>query len=134
MKAFQPRTVEQQRKNYIKACKQHLAAEVRDLEEAYSLSHMTHAKYYHERCEIERKLAAVQDRVADAADKEFGGWDTWRHDPDLLVQVVKRMDDAVVTHKEKIAKINERMEKVMEPFNNERRKVVEKYHLLMRTA
>jgi hypothetical protein len=134
MKPFQPRTVEQQRKNYIKACKQRMAAEINDLTEAYSLSHMTHAKYYNERCEIERQIDKVQDRVADAADKEFGGWDTWRHDPDLLVKVVKRMDDAVVSHKERIAKINERMEKVMEPFNNERRKVVEKYHLLMRTA
>jgi hypothetical protein len=134
MKPFQPRTVEQQRKNYVKACKQRLAAEVKDLEEAYSLSHITHAKYYHERCEIERKLAAVQDRVADAADKEFGGWDTWRHDPDLLVLVVKRMDGAVVSHREKIAKIDERMEAVMAGFRAEVKKVTDKYYTLIKTA
>jgi cell division protein ZapA (FtsZ GTPase activity inhibitor) len=134
MKPFQPRSVEQQRKNYVKACKQRMVAEIKDLEEAYSLSHATHAKYYFERCGIEEQIAKVQDRVANAADKEFGGWDTWRHDPDLLVEVVKRMDDAVVTHKERIEKINQRMEAVLAPFRAECQKVMHKYRTLIKTA
>jgi hypothetical protein len=134
MKPFQPRTVEQQRKNYIMACKRRMRAEIRDLEEAYSLSHITHTKYHVKRCDIEEQIAKIQDRVANAADKEFGGWDTWRHDPDLLATVVKRMDDAVVQHRVRIDKINERMEAVLATFRADCAKVASKYRTLIKTA
>jgi hypothetical protein len=134
MKPFQPRTVEQQRNNYIKACKQRLCRETEELRDLYREDHDRHAKLYFERCEIERKLGEVQDRVADAADKEFGGWDTWRHDEKLLPVVIKRMEDAVVRHRERIAEIDGKMERCLAKFKAEVDALTTKYYALIKTA
>lgn len=134
MKPFQPRTVEQQRKNYVKTCKQRMARELGELTEAYREEHEQHARLYHDRCEIERRMKSIQDRVANDADKEFGGWDKWRHDDALLTLVVKRMDDAVIVQKDKIDALNKKMEALMEPYHAACRSVSHKYHTLMRTA
>lgn len=134
MKPFQPRTLEQQRKNYVKACKQRMTQELKALEGMYWEAHEIHAKLYFNKCRIEEKITKIQNRVADAADKEFGGWDKWRHDETLLVQVVKRMDDAVVAEHEMLDAINERMENTMAEYRAACRKISAKYHALMRTA
>lgn len=134
MKAFQPRTVEQQRKNYVKACKQRLSREVEALKDLYETEHDRYRDLYFAKADIERKIAKIQDKVADAADKEFGGWDVWRHDETLLKLVVKRMDDAVVGHRERIAEINVKIDKCMEKFNAEREALTNKYYTLIKTA
>lgn len=134
MQPFQPRTLEQQRKNYVKACKQRMTTELRALEDMYRNEHDIHAKLYFNRCRLEEKVTKVQDQVADAADKEFGGWDKWRHDETLLRLVVKRMDDAVIDLRDKIAAIDERMEKCMAEYRKECKAISNKYHTLMRTA
>ncbi len=134
MKPFKPRTVEEQRKNYVKACKQRLHREVEDLKRIYWEEHERHAKLYFDRCDIERTLAAVQDRVADAADNEFGGWDTWRHDEKLLKIVVQRMEDAVVRHRERIAEIDGKMERCLAKYRAEVKALTDKYYTLIKTA
>jgi hypothetical protein len=134
MKPFQPRTLEQQRKNYVKACKQRLSRELEALKDLYQAEHDRHRDLWFERTAIEEKLAKAQDRVADAADKEFGGWDVWRHDEALLKLVVKRMDDAVVGHRERIAEINVKIDKCLAKFNAEREALTNKYYTLIKTA
>jgi hypothetical protein len=134
MKPFKPRTVEQQRANYIKACKQRLKREVDELKEIYFQEHERHAKLYHDKCDIERTMEKVQAKVADDADKEFGGWDTWRHDEKLLKIVVKRMDDAVVGHKARIDEINSKMERCLEKYRAEVKELTDKYYTLIKTA
>lgn len=134
MKPFQPRPLEQQRKNYVKACKQRMTVELRALEDRYRNEHDIHAKLYFNRCRLEEKVSAIQDRVADAADKEFGGWDKWRHDEALLKRVVGRMDEAVVDLREKIKRIDDRMDALMAEYRRECKAVSHKYHTLMKTA
>lgn len=134
MKPFKPRSVRQQRANYIKACKQHWRREVEELKEIYFEEHQRHADLYDKKCDIERRMDKVMDRVADAADKEFGGWDTWRHDEKLLTVVVKRMDEAVVKLKVQVEEINAKMELCLATYNAEVKKVTAKYNALIRTA
>jgi hypothetical protein len=134
MKAFKPRTIEQQRNNYIKACKQRLSREVAALKDLYEAEHDRYRDLYFEKVEIERKLGEVQDRVADAADKEFGGWDTWRHDEKLLPVVVKRMDDAVTSHRQKIEDIEFKMASCLKKYNAEVEALTKKYYTLIKTA
>lgn len=134
MKPFKPRTVEQQRANYIKACKQRLKREVDELKEIYAQEHFRHAELNSQKSDIQTNMDKVQDRVADAADKEFGGWDTWRHDEKLLKIVVKRMDDAVVGHKQRIEDIDFKMDRCLEKYYAEVKELSAKYRALIKTA
>jgi chromosome segregation ATPase len=134
MKPFQPRSVEQQRKNYVKACKRQMTVELGILHEQFQDEHRRHAELYHQRCEIDHKIEKIQDRVADLADREHGGWDKWRHDEILRNKVVKDMDEAVVRERERIAELDEKMEKLMAPYHAACEKVSAKYYTLMKTA
>jgi hypothetical protein len=134
VKPFQPRTLEQQKKSYIKACKQRLAAELNGLTDRYREDHETHAKLYFNRCRLVEKADKIQARVADAADKEFGGWDTWRHDEKLLRLVSARMDDAACDLLFKIEGIDQRMEMTMRSFHKDCKAVTNKYYALIKTA
>jgi hypothetical protein len=134
MKAFAPRPIDQQKKNYVKACKQRMARELATVEERYRQEHDIYAKLYFTRCRIAERIDKAQNHVANMADKEFGGWDVWRHDKVLLEKVVKRMDDAAADLLAKMARIDERMEALMKPYRDACREVSNRYHLLMKTA
>jgi hypothetical protein len=134
MKPFQPRTLEQQRKNYVKACKRSMTQELNGLTYKYRHAHDTLHKLYFNRSRLVDRADRIQARVANAADKEFGGWDTWRHDQALLTVVVGRMDEAVRDLNEKIELIDLRIEATMRGYHRERKAVANKYHALIKTA
>lgn len=134
MKPFKLRSERQQRYDYIRACRRQLAHKYQTLKDRYRAEHDQHARLYVEKCEIERNLAAVQNRVADEADKEFGGWDVWRHDEVLLLQVVKRMEEAVTDHRQRIEDINFKMSQCLEKFNVERAAFGNYYSTLIQTT
>lgn len=134
MKPFQPRTLEQQRKNYVKACKQRMTVELNGLPELYREEHEIHAKLYFNRCRLAEKADKIKNRVANEADKEFGGWDKWRHDEKLLKIVIARMDDAASVMLSKIEQIDERMEATMRDFRRDCKAVTNKYQALIKTA
>lgn len=94
MKAFRPLTLNEQRENYPRLltrqynrAKKNLAYQFQDdLDRANELEQ--------EASNLEPRIEAIQNYIADKADIKYKGWDKWRQDPTLLKRVASEMFNA----------------------------------------
>ena len=133
---FKPKTLHQQKKEYIASVNRRQNIEScnittrhwDDLEKARKLREQNAA--------ISKRIDVIQNVIANKADREFGGWDVWRHDPKLLELVCQRMDKdpRVVKCRSRIEFNKELMEKLTKTHDDEIRKLYRETALLIRTA
>jgi hypothetical protein len=94
MKPFKRLTLKQQKARYLKSLKRQLKKDEDAVRYQLRGTIARIELLYVKKRIIQERIGRIQDKVADAADKRYGGWDVWRHNEILLQRVVKDMDDA----------------------------------------
>lgn len=134
MKAFKTKTTEEQKIAYIRSCRRWMRNEIGKLRERHRGALERADKLRHQAVQADHRAEKMQDVVANKADREFGGWDTWRHDSVLLSIVTMRMDTVAIKPRTRAADLRRKADQAVALYHVERERIVEKYNALIRTV
>jgi hypothetical protein len=130
MKPFKPKTVAQQKKDYRRNVRRAWSLERGAIEAKYAEALEYSKIYFSKASEVAAKVGVIQDRVANAADREFGA-DKWRRDSKLLQIVHDRMMSRSAMCQQRARKLYEKSSKAREPYDRAMRRARARFEKLL---
>jgi hypothetical protein len=133
MKQFQPKTVAQQKKDYVRSVRQAWSNERNALASTHAFE-LEHAQIMLSKAsDVAQMIGPIQDRVANDADREFGET-TWRRDKKLLKIVADRMASRSAMCQARVDRLREKAAKARAPYDKAMRRAKSRFEKLIRTA